>query len=131
MKLTSRGVTILAASGDGGSHFSLNEFDPLDELGRELNQASCELGSVPVFPTQSPWVLSAGGTTWEGDDCGPTWDVAIMQSSMTNIDRQFQMQVKFCFDHNTMCVETLWRRIFLDVPNARISKNCCRSLYHN
>jgi hypothetical protein len=64
MKLGLRGVTLLAASGDGGSHFSFVPFDEGSEMGHALNKISCAY-QMPTFPGESPYVLSVGGTTWE------------------------------------------------------------------
>jgi hypothetical protein len=72
-KITARGATIVAAAGDGGSHFSFGEF-PSDRIGTVLNSVSCALGSVPTFPSASPWVLSVGGTQWtNGPDQPVAW----------------------------------------------------------
>ena len=64
-KITARGATIVAAAGDGGSHFSF-EFFPGDAVGSVLNEVSCAHGSVPTYPSSSPWVLSVGGSQWGG-----------------------------------------------------------------
>eukprot|EP01028_Stygiella_incarcerata_P011034 TRINITY_DN603_c0_g8_i1.p1 TRINITY_DN603_c0_g8~~TRINITY_DN603_c0_g8_i1.p1 ORF type:complete len:578 (+),score=153.38 TRINITY_DN603_c0_g8_i1:184-1917(+) len=65
MKLGLRGVTLLAASGDGGSHFSFVPFDEGSAMGQALNKISCAY-QMPTFPGESPYVLAVGGTTWEG-----------------------------------------------------------------
>lgn len=62
-----RGVTVLGASGDGGSHFSFEPFSGGGELSSVLNKISCEF-QFPVFPTSSPYVLSVGGEAWENGD---------------------------------------------------------------
>eukprot|EP00750_Incisomonas_marina_P021692 INCI4631.1.p1 GENE.INCI4631.1~~INCI4631.1.p1 ORF type:complete len:605 (-),score=107.53 INCI4631.1:134-1885(-) len=62
-----RGVTVLGASGDGGSHFSFEPFSGGGEMSSVLNKISCEF-QFPVFPTSSPYVLSVGGEAWENGD---------------------------------------------------------------
>jgi len=62
MKLGLRGVTVLAAAGDGGSHFSFQPF-PDDEIGSILNNISC-IYQFPTYPSCSPYLLSVGGTQW-------------------------------------------------------------------
>jgi len=64
MKLGVRGMTLLAATGDGGSHYSFQPF-PNDPIGSVLNQVSCTY-NFPTFPAASPFVLGVGGTTWNG-----------------------------------------------------------------
>ena len=86
--LGARGVSIFGSSGDGGSHFSFGPFDGGREIGRVLNEISCQVHTVeympmpcdrisqnqhlvieflmfqfqfPVFPTASPYVTSVGG----------------------------------------------------------------------
>lgn len=66
MKLGARGMTIVAASGDGGSHFSFQPF-PDSGIGRALNKISCNL-NFPTFPAASPYVTAIGGTSWKGGD---------------------------------------------------------------
>lgn len=66
MKLGARGMTIVAASGDGGSHFSFQPF-PDYGIGHALNQVSCSL-NFPTFPAASPYVTAIGGTAWKGGD---------------------------------------------------------------
>lgn len=64
MKMGSRGVTIFAASGDGGNHFSFGAFKPVGPDGaiaRALNQVSCNY-TLPTFPAASPWVVAVGAT---------------------------------------------------------------------
>jgi len=61
-KLGSRGVTILAAAGDGGSHFSFQPFNN-DPIGSVLNTISCKY-NFPTYPSASPWVVGVGGTQW-------------------------------------------------------------------
>jgi len=63
MKAAARGVTLLAASGDGGSHFSFTPFEMDTALGRALNKASCSY-NMPTYPASSPYVLAVGGTSW-------------------------------------------------------------------
>lgn len=54
MKLGLMGVTVVAASGDGGNHFSFNKQDSGNpDLMDALNKAACSY-SWPVFPTDSP-----------------------------------------------------------------------------
>lgn len=64
MKLGMRGMTLLAATGDGGSHYSFQPF-PGDTIGSVLNQVSCQY-NFPTFPAASPYVLGVGGTQWNG-----------------------------------------------------------------
>ena len=63
MKLGLRGVTALAAAGDGGMHFSFQPFDSVTAIGRALNKVACA-HSMPTFPASSPYVTAVGGTTW-------------------------------------------------------------------
>ncbi|GMH53025.1 hypothetical protein TrRE_jg6329 [Triparma retinervis] len=72
--LGTRGVTVLAASGDGGSHYSFQAFESDGGIGDVLNEASCA-NSIPVFPTASPYVLSIGGEMWKNgnSDHPETW----------------------------------------------------------
>ena len=72
-KLGLRGVTVLAATGDGGSHFSFMPFDSSDPIGAALNAISCNY-IIPTFPgtakllflvdseASSPYVIGVGGT---------------------------------------------------------------------
>jgi subtilase family serine protease len=62
MKLGSRGTTVVAAAGDGGSHFSFVEF-PNSPIGSVLNKISCKY-NWPTFPASSPYILGVGGTQW-------------------------------------------------------------------
>jgi hypothetical protein len=71
MKLGLRGVTVLAASGDGGSHFSFGPFST-GGIGDAINAVACRRGGLPVYPAASEYVLSVGGTQWQGDSYGPT-----------------------------------------------------------
>lgn len=57
LKATGRGVTLLGATGDGGSHFSFGAFPTSDPIGVALNGISCA-NSLPTFPAESPY----GGT---------------------------------------------------------------------
>jgi len=68
MKLGMRGVTILVATGDGGSHFSFEPFAP-GGIGDELNVISCQY-NFPTFPAASPWVTGVGGIDLQGDPKG-------------------------------------------------------------
>jgi tripeptidyl-peptidase-1 len=70
-KLGLRGVTIVAASGDGGSHFAFGPFS--GGIGGALDSLICSGLHMPVYPTASPYVLSVGGTEWQPDDMyGPS-----------------------------------------------------------
>jgi len=74
-KLGLRGVTIVAASGDGGSHFAFGPFS--GNLGSALNSVICDGLHLPVYPASSPYVLSVGGSEWQSDDMyGPTCSAA-------------------------------------------------------
>jgi len=71
MKLGLRGVTVVAASGDGGSHFAFGPFS--GEIGGALDTIICGSMHMPVYPTASPYLLSVGGTEWSADTMyGPT-----------------------------------------------------------
>jgi len=82
MKLASRGVSILAATGDGGSHFSFGPFPSDGAIGDALNTISCTY-NFPTFPAASPWVTGVGGITlgdtptspvaWDGSGSGFSW----------------------------------------------------------
>mmetsp|Transcript_44113 Transcript_44113/g.86261 ORF Transcript_44113/g.86261 Transcript_44113/m.86261 type:complete len:565 (-) Transcript_44113:202-1896(-) len=61
-----RGVSVFGSSGDGGSHFSFQEFDDTP-IGQVLNSVSCSY-QMPVFPTASPYLTSVGGTVWQFPD---------------------------------------------------------------
>ena len=63
MKLGLRGVTVVAASGDGGMHFSFQPFSLFTAIGRALNKAACAY-TMPTFPASSPYVTAIGGTQW-------------------------------------------------------------------
>jgi len=65
-----RGVSIFGSSGDGGSHFSFGRFGG-GALAQTLNEISCQY-QMPVFPTTSPYIVSVGGTMWEGSSASPT-----------------------------------------------------------
>ena len=70
-KLGLRGMTITAASGDGGSHFAFGPFN--GNLASTINRIICKTMHMPVYPTMSPYVLSIGGTAWQGETSyGPT-----------------------------------------------------------
>lgn len=60
--LGARGVTVFGSSGDGGSHFSFQEFEG-GAIADALNEVACKL-QLPVFPTASPYIVSVGGTQW-------------------------------------------------------------------
>merc|ERR1712048_1331849 len=59
-----RGVSIFGSSGDGGSHFSFQQFSG-GAIADALNKISCTY-QMPVFPTTSPYITSVGGTEWSG-----------------------------------------------------------------
>lgn len=59
-----RGVTIFAASGDGGSHFSFEPFSPVTAIARALNKVACQY-NLPTYPASSPYVVGVGGSTWQ------------------------------------------------------------------
>eukprot|EP00008_Paramoeba_atlantica_P011211 CAMPEP_0201492618 /NCGR_PEP_ID=MMETSP0151_2-20130828/34030_1 /ASSEMBLY_ACC=CAM_ASM_000257 /TAXON_ID=200890 /ORGANISM="Paramoeba atlantica, Strain 621/1 / CCAP 1560/9" /LENGTH=610 /DNA_ID=CAMNT_0047879535 /DNA_START=1 /DNA_END=1833 /DNA_ORIENTATION=- len=65
MKLGMRGVTILAAAGDGGAHFSFQRFPDKDPIGHDLNEVCCNY-TFTTFPCESPYVVAVGGTQWIG-----------------------------------------------------------------
>lgn len=64
MKIGLRGVSVLAATGDGGSHYSFQPF-PSDRIGSLLNQAACAK-NFPTYPASDPYVTGVGGTSWPG-----------------------------------------------------------------
>jgi tripeptidyl-peptidase-1 len=64
-----RGVSVFAASGDGGSHFSFQKFPPFG-IGSTLNQIACQY-QMPVAPTDSPYVTAVGGEMWDGSSAKP------------------------------------------------------------
>lgn len=64
-----RGVSVFAASGDGGSHFSFQQFSPFG-VGSTLNKISCQY-QMPVAPTSSPYVVAVGGEMWDGSSSRP------------------------------------------------------------
>jgi hypothetical protein len=70
MKLSARGMTLLGAAGDGGSHYSFEPFGA-STIGSVLNTVSCEL-NFPTFVSASPYVLAVGGTQWSSDPSQPT-----------------------------------------------------------
>lgn len=86
LKLGLRGVSIFAATGDGGSHFSFGPFSRLREIGlyccsrvvpnawsvvgQILNNISCEY-NFPTSPAESPFVTGVGGTSWPTDPKKP------------------------------------------------------------
>jgi len=65
LKSAARGVTLLGATGDGGSHFSFGAFGQATAIGRALNDISCRY-QLPTFPAESPYVLGVGGEQWSG-----------------------------------------------------------------
>lgn len=68
--LGTRGVSVFGSSGDGGSHWSFEEFDPSTPIGRALNKVGCEY-QFPVFPTGSPYMTSVGGEAWGASSSDP------------------------------------------------------------
>ena len=56
MALGARGVTVFGSSGDGGSHYSFQQYEG-GSVADVLNQVSCEF-QMPVFPTTSPYIIS-------------------------------------------------------------------------
>eukprot|EP01005_Ploeotia_sp_CARIB1_P001698 NODE_60_length_1854_cov_421.672843_g59_i0.p1 GENE.NODE_60_length_1854_cov_421.672843_g59_i0~~NODE_60_length_1854_cov_421.672843_g59_i0.p1 ORF type:complete len:580 (-),score=132.34 NODE_60_length_1854_cov_421.672843_g59_i0:56-1795(-) len=62
MKLSSLGVTVVTAAGDGGCHYSYHPFSG-SPMADYLNQLSCS-HTLPVFPCSSPYVTCVGGTSW-------------------------------------------------------------------
>jgi len=70
--LGARGVTVFAASGDGGSHFSFTKFSG-GAIADALNTVSCN-HALPTYPSSSPYIVSIGGSMWKGDSSHPvTW----------------------------------------------------------
>lgn len=67
MALGLRGVSVLGSSGDGGSHWSFGRFHGFGRVPRTLNKIGCRF-QFPIFPSPSPYMISVGGTDWEGDD---------------------------------------------------------------
>lgn len=65
-----RGVTIVAAAGDGGSHFAFGPFSGGGGggIGGALDSVICSSMNMAVYPAVSPYVLSVGGTQWEAED---------------------------------------------------------------
>jgi hypothetical protein len=85
-----RGTTFVAASGDGGSHFHhspiaseangltiesnpgffLRSGEPLESLSEEVKDAlnsAMDVLSMPLYPAESPYVLSVGGVMHRGN----------------------------------------------------------------
>lgn len=62
MKITARGITIIAASGDSGAPGSINEQCQSSEESSRLRNIN------PIFPGSSQWVLSVGATYIVADD---------------------------------------------------------------
>ena len=69
MKIGSMGVSVMAATGDGGSHFSFQFFNS-DAMGTLLNQVACK-ANFPTFPAESPYVTGVGGTQWTNGGSTP------------------------------------------------------------
>jgi len=81
MRLGARGVSIFAATGDGGSHFSFEPFEN-STIGSALNVISCKY-NFPTFPAASPYVTGVGGiditdinnpVAWSGSGSGFSWE---------------------------------------------------------
>ena len=70
-----RGVSVLGASGDGGSHWSFGPFPGIGPVARALNKVGCE-SMFPIFPSPSPYMTSVGGSDWAGFPPDPTRPVA-------------------------------------------------------
>lgn len=62
IKLGLRGVSIVAATGDGGFHFSFTHFTG-SGMAEILNKIACDYG-MPTFPAESPYVTGVGGSDW-------------------------------------------------------------------
>lgn len=91
LKAASRGVTLLAATGDGGSHFSFGAFSTNDAMGQALNAASCAY-ALPTFPAESPYVLGVGGEQWNRDDGTVTPEAPIYWAAGgAGFSRRFEM----------------------------------------
>ena len=58
-----RGVSVFGSSGDGGSHWSFEQFPSDTPIGRALNKVGCA-HMFPIFPSPSPYMVSVGGTQW-------------------------------------------------------------------
>eukprot|EP01029_Cantina_marsupialis_P018682 TRINITY_DN4300_c0_g1_i1.p1 TRINITY_DN4300_c0_g1~~TRINITY_DN4300_c0_g1_i1.p1 ORF type:complete len:581 (+),score=192.63 TRINITY_DN4300_c0_g1_i1:44-1744(+) len=69
-KITARGTTVLAATGDGGSHYSFRQFDS-SRIGDVLNKIACSY-QLPTFPSESPYVTAVGGMYFKKNDEGKT-----------------------------------------------------------
>lgn len=64
MKMGTRGVSVFAATGDGGNHFSFGPFKPFGNestLAKALNEISCNY-TLPTFPAASPYVTGVGAS---------------------------------------------------------------------
>jgi tripeptidyl-peptidase-1 len=72
--LGTRGISVFASSGDGGSHFSFGQFSG-GLIADALNTISCTF-QMPVFPTSSPYLTSVGGTGWSDAGGSPAHPVA-------------------------------------------------------
>jgi subtilase family serine protease len=86
MKATARGVTLLGATGDGGSHFSFGAFPDDDGIGTQLNGISCA-NALPTFPAESPYVVGVGGEQW--DDGGTSAEPVYWYSGGAGFSRRF------------------------------------------
>uniref|UniRef100_A0A7S4MF68 Peptidase S53 domain-containing protein n=1 Tax=Vannella robusta TaxID=1487602 RepID=A0A7S4MF68_9EUKA len=72
MKMGARGVSVFAATGDGGNHFSFGPFKPFGpnkQLAQTLNEISCNY-TLPTFPAASPWVTGVGASQMENGPSG-------------------------------------------------------------
>ena len=59
--LALRGVTVVTASGDGGSHWTFGPFPGAKPIALALNKIGCGVSS-DLFPASSPYLLAIGGT---------------------------------------------------------------------
>jgi len=72
MKMGSRGVSLFAATGDGGNHFSFGPFKPFgadSTLAKALNEISCNT-TLPTYPAASPWVTGVGASQMQETNTG-------------------------------------------------------------
>jgi hypothetical protein len=74
MKLGARGVTVVVASGDGGSHYSFQPFTGGNNpsLAATLNAVSCDY-NLPTFPCASPYVTCVGGAQYDSLSTPEYW----------------------------------------------------------
>jgi len=108
MKAGTRGVTFVAAAGDGGNHFSFGAFLPVNDLAKALNEISCNY-TLPTYPASSPYVIGVGATQMKGNEpigcssqtgggitggCGfsltspqPDWQQSVVQGYLSKINQ--------------------------------------------